>query len=458
MTRSPTQGSTIELSGWGLYPRGRCHLVSPESVGELERALDQRGTIARGLGRSYGDPAINSDGQVLGMERLDRYLGFDESAGILRCEGGVSLARIIADLAPRGWFPMITPGTKYVTVGGCIANDVHGKGHHAQGSFATSVLAMRVLCADGTTVTASREENSDLFWASFGGMGLLGIVVEATLKLRAIETTFYRQKAIVVNDLNEMLDAFDENDSVFPYSVAYIDPIATGDRLGRGVLTVGDHAGIGDLPAKLAKHPLHLSGGHLVTVPFELPSLTLNPITARIVNATIKTVLAQAGSIAHYEKFFYPLDAVGHWNRGYGPRGFTQYQFVIPLVDGRRVMRQILQAIVSSGSLPFLNILKRMGKASGGHLSFPFEGYTFAIDFPIRSDTARLTSRLDAMVEEAGGRIYLGKDAFLDAETFRVMYPRLDEWLAIKRRYDPNDVFVSDQARRVGLVPSRPGA
>jgi decaprenylphospho-beta-D-ribofuranose 2-oxidase len=314
---------------------------------------------------------------------------------------------------------------------------------------------MEVLLADGSVVTASRDENPDLFWASFGGMGLLGVVVEATLSLRRIETTYYRQRAIVVGNLDEMLDAFDETDAQYPYSVAYIDPLATGEHLGRGVLTVGDHAGLADLRPAQAKTPLRLSGGQLVSVPFELPSLTLNPVTIRMVNATIKTVLAKAGDLAHYEKFFYPLDAVGHWNRGYGRRGFTQYQFVVPLRDGRRSMRSILEAIVSSGSLPFLNILKRMGKASGGHLSFPFEGYTFAIDFPIRDDTERLTKRLDAMVLEAGGRIYLGKDAFLDAPTFRAMYPRLDEWRAIKERYDPRSVFTSDLGRRVGLVGAR---
>lgn len=454
MTRA--ERPTIELSGWGLHPRSSCRLDEPETLTDLARALDRRGTIARGLGRSYGDPAINAGGQVLGMTRLDRYLAFDATTGTLRTEAGVSLARIIHDFAPRGFFPAITPGTKFVTVGGCIANDVHGKGHHAQGSFARSVSEMRVMLADGSIVTASRTENPDLFWASFGGMGLVGIVIEATLSLRRIETTYYRQKAIVVGDLNEMLDAFDETDAQYPYSVAYIDPLAKGDRLGRGVLTVGDHATPADLGPAKAKDPLRLSGGQLVSVPFELPSLTLNPLTIRVVNATIKTVLSKAGDLAHYEKFFYPLDAIGHWNRGYGKRGFTQYQFVVPLRDGRRSMRAILEAIVSSGSLPFLNILKRMGEASGGHLSFPFEGYTFAIDFPIRGDTARLTKRLDAMVREAGGRIYLGKDAFLDAATFEGMYPRLAEWRAIKAKYDPTSVFVSDLGRRVGLVDGRP--
>ncbi len=455
MGRNPTDEPTTMLSGWGLYPRSEGRLFEPETIDELGRKLDRRGAISRGLGRSYGDPALNAGGQVVGMTRLDRYLGFDEVSGVLRCEAGVSLERIIATFAPRGWFPMITPGTKYVTVGGCIANDVHGKGHHAQGSFAVCVQSMRLMLADGSVVTASRDENSELFWATFGGMGLTGIVLEATIKLRAIETTYYRQKAIVVPNLDAMLDAFDENNEIFPYSVAYVDPTSTGERLGRGVLTVGDHARKDELPPRLAKRPFHVSGGSLASVPFELPSLTLNPVTIRLVNGTIKNVLAYAAAYAHYEKFFYPLDAIGHWNRGYGARGFTQYQFVVPLADGRRTMRAILQAIVSSGSLPFLNILKRMGKESGGHLSFPFEGYTFAIDFPIRSDTEALTRRLDAMVCDAGGRIYLGKDAFLDAASFRAMYPRLDEWRAIKERYDPRGTFTSDQARRLDLAPGR---
>ena len=452
MGRDPTDEPVTMLSGWGLYPRSEARLFEPETIDELRRGLDDRSAISRGLGRSYGDPAINGGGQVVGMTRFDRYLGFDPASGVLTCEAGVSLERIIATFAPRGWFPMITPGTKYVTVGGCIANDIHGKGHHAQGSFAACVLSMRMLLADGSIVTASREENSELFWATFGGMGLTGIVLDAVIKLRAIETTYYRQKAIVVQNLDEMLDAFDENNEIFPYSVAYVDPTSTGDRLGRGVLTVGDHARLDELPARARRRPLHVSGGSLASVPFELPSLTLNPVTIRLVNETIKNVLAYAAPYAHYEKFFYPLDAIGHWNRGYGARGFTQYQFVVPLADGRRTMRAILQAIVSSGNLPFLNILKRMGKESGGHLSFPFEGYTFAIDFPIRSDTEALTRRLDDMVRDAGGRIYLGKDAFLDAASFRAMYPRLDDWLAIKKRYDPQNRFTSDQARRLQLA------
>ena len=218
--------------------RADCVLVEPETPGELAARIDHAGTIARGLGRSYGDAALNGGGQVVGMRRLDRYLGFDEATGTLTCEAGVSLARIIEDFAPRGFFPMITPGTKFVTVGGCIANDIHGKAHHAQGSFAASVDAFTLLLASGEVRRASREENADLFWATFGGMGLVGIVLTAELRLRRIETTYFRQRSIRVGDLAEMLATLEEHDRTFPYSVATLDVLATGARLGRGVVTV----------------------------------------------------------------------------------------------------------------------------------------------------------------------------------------------------------------------------
>jgi decaprenylphospho-beta-D-ribofuranose 2-oxidase len=448
--------ATTRLSGWGGNLRADCVLREPEVPAEIAAAMDRAGTIARGLGRSYGDAALNAGGQVLGLRRVDRYLAFDADAGVLTCEAGATLEQIIHDFAPRGWFPMITPGTKFVTVGGCIANDVHGKAHHAQGCFSACVDAMTVLLASGEVVRASRDENADLFWATFGGMGLLGVVLTAQLRLRKIETTYFRQRSIPVNDLEAMLAALEENDRAFSYSVATLDVTATGARLGRGVLAVGEHATRAELPARLAADPLRVSGPPKLTVPFELPELTLNPLTIRVLNALIQRRLRSAPPFGHYEGFFYPLDIIAHWNRGYGRRGFAQYQFVIPFADGPRRMREILGVILSSGELPFLNVLKRFGKESGGVLSFPREGYTFAIDFPIRARTVALLHRLDAMVLDAGGRVYLGKDSYLEAATFRAMYPAIDRWLAVKAKYDPRGVFTSDLARRVGLAPAAP--
>lgn len=441
------------LSGWGANLRVDCALREPETPAQVANWLDRRGSIARGLGRSYGDPAINAGRQVLGMRRLDRYLGFDERTGTLVCESGVSLEQIIRTFAPRGWFPMITPGTKMVTIGGCIANDVHGKAHHEQGSFSGCVDTMTVLLADGQIAVASRTENPDLFFGCFGGMGLLGIILTATIRLRRIETTYFRQKSVRVKDLGQLLYTLEEQDRLFPYSVATLDVFATGKQLGSGIVTVGDHARLDELPQTLRATPLRVMPPSHVTVPFELPELTLNRLSMRIINAVILAIQAGARPFGHFEGFFYPLDALLHWNRGYGRRGFTQYQFVIPFSDGERRMREILGATLSGGELPFLNVLKRMGKESGGVLSFPREGYTLAIDFPIRRNTVALLRRLDRMVLNAGGRVYLGKDSYLEPETFRAMYPEVERWLLTKAKYDPQGVFTSNLGRRLLLAP-----
>ncbi len=447
----PTSAVT-RLSGWGANLRVDCFLREPETQAEVAEWLDRSGSIARGLGRSYGDAALNEGGQVLGMTRLARCLAFDEQTGTLVCEAGVSIEQIIRAFAPRGWFPMITPGTKLVTVGGCIANDVHGKAHHAQGAFIGCVDAMTVLLANGEVVNASRTENPDLFFASFGGIGLLGNILTATIRLRRIETTYFRQKSLRARDLSELLATLEEQDRSFPYSVATLDVFATARHVGRGVVTVGDHARREDLPSRLRRTPLRVLPASRLSVPFELPEATLNALSMRIVNAVILQIQARARRVGHFETFFYPLDRLLNWNRGYGRRGFTQYQFVIPFADGERNLRQILGVILSSGALPFLNVLKRMGKESGGVLSFPREGYTLAIDFPVRNNTVTLLHRLDQMVLEAGGRVYLGKDSYLEPVTFRAMYPQIEAWLAIKAKYDPHGIFTSNMGRRLGLA------
>lgn len=443
--------ATRILQGWGAQRRVECDVFVPESVAEVRRLLEPKGTCPRGLGRSYGDAALNEGGRVLELTRLDRYLAFDADAATLTCEAGVSIAQLIRDFAPRGFFPLITPGTKLVTVGGCIANDVHGKAHHAQGSFAASVKAMRVLLADGRVVNASRAENSDLFWASFGGMGLLGVVVEATLQLRKIETTYFRQASFVARDLGHMLELLAEHDARSPYSVASLDVTATGARLGRGVLTVGDHACLDELPPRLKARPLALGRGPFAIVPFELPEPTLNRWSIWAVNQVIAAMLKGKGPFDLYEGFFYPLDILHEWNRGYGKRGFIQYQFVVPFDGGAKAVKILLEAMTSAGQLPFLNVLKRLGPANEAPLSFPTAGYTLAVDFPVRDGLEALTRRLDAMVADAGGRLYLGKDSFLDPIMFRRMYPGYGAWAATRAKWDPGRTFTSDLARRLEL-------
>jgi decaprenylphospho-beta-D-ribofuranose 2-oxidase len=443
---------TEELAGWGNYPRAVCEVSAPAYPDDVAEHLDRAGTLARGMGRSYGDACFNDHGRTLQMRGLNRFHAFDSATGVLTCEAGVTLGDIIEQFTPRGWFPMITPGTKLVTVGGCIGNDVHGKAHHADGCFSKCVDAFTILVADGRVLRCSREENSDLFWANFGGMGLLGVILTATLRLRKIETTWFNQRVIKAANLDEMLLAIDETATEYPYAVAWVDTLATGDDLGRGVLTVGDHATYDDLPAKLQRDPLTLAPRPQLTVPFYLPNQTLNDVTLRMLNVVLDQVQSRGGPFAHFEGFFYPLDSLHLWNHGYGTRGFTQYQFVVPLDDGHAKVRALLEEIASSGFLPFLNVLKRFGPEEG-MLSFPFEGYTYAIDFPIQDGLGDFLKRLDAMVLEFGGRIYLGKDAFLSAEMFAAMYARVDEWKAIKATYDPDNMFTSNLGRRVGLVP-----
>jgi FAD/FMN-containing dehydrogenase len=440
------------LSGWGNIPKSISKVIYPRTAQEIQPSLTTDKLLPRGLGRSYADQATNTNHLVMKMEKMNHFLEFDQQTGILNCEAGVSLEEIIQHLTPRGWFPMITPGTKYITIGGAIANDVHGKAHHADGSFVNCVYDFTILLADGRILKASREENSDLFWANFGGLGLLGTILTARIQLRKIETTYFTQKAFAAGNLDEMLQAIDDSEKEFTSSVAWLDSMAKGKHLGRGVLTMGNHAHLNDLPEKLKSNPLKIGKKPKLVVPFYLPGFALNKLTVGILNTALYIMQKSAKNISHYDSFFYPLDMINNWNRGYGKRGFIQYQFVLPVPNGKENIRKILEEITKSGCVPFLNVLKKFGKEQGGLLSFPFEGYTFAIDFPITPKLKPFTEFLDKMVLEMGGRIYLGKDAYLDEATFKAMYPQHKEWLKIKNKYDPANVFSSDLSRRIGLT------
>ena len=443
-------GQKKKLAGWGNYPTAESYALQPRNEEDVKSDLQKGKVIARGLGRSYGDQAVNEDKYVAICTKLDHFLYWDASGGILECEAGVSLEEIISTFGPKGWLPMICPGTKFVTIGGAIANDIHGKAHHIDGSFVNCVLSFTILLADGSIVEASRTENADLFWANFGGLGLLGVILTARLRLRKIETTYFRQKSIKIKDLDHMLEALDRYDRDYNYSVAWIDALAKGNKLGSGVLTLGNAAKLADLPEKLKLNPLKLHTASKLAVPFFFPSFALNGVSVRLLNRVIAFVQNSPKEFVHYEKFFFPLDAINNWNKGYGKRGFIQYQFVIPEDNGRNNLREILEMIAVSGCTPFLNVFKRMGEGQG-ILSFPFKGYTLAIDFPVTKNLLHFTPKLDAKVLSAGGRLYLGKDALLQESTFKAMYPRYEEWLAIKRKYDPGNRFTSNIARRLGL-------
>lgn len=440
------------ISGWGNFPRLACEVSQIKTLPQLKNKIENRSSItARGLGRSYGDQAISNSALVASLASMDKILSFDEKTGLLNCQAGLSLQQIIKIFAPRGWFPMINPGTKYVTIGGAIANDIHGKAHHVDGSFINCVEEFDILLASGEILTCSRGQNQELFFANFGGLGLLGVIIRTTIKLKRISTTYFKQKAIKCKNIDEMLDAFDQYDQDFDYSVAWVNALAKGKNLGKGVLTLGNQAAREDLPAKLKKNPLFVSPEPKLSVPFFLPDFSLNSLTVKILNRVISYVQAKPTTIVHYEKFFFPLDAILNWNRGYGKRGFIQYQFVIPLEDGRENIKKLLKAVSESGCNPFLNVLKKFGEGQP-YLSFPKPGYTFAIDFPVTKQLPAFVIKMDQLVHECGGRIYLGKDAMLTADMFRKMYPDYKQWLDIKRKYDPQNKYTSALAQRLNLL------
>lgn len=441
-----------KISGWGNFPRVTSKIAWVKNPTQLNATLvSNENVTARGLGRSYGDQAISSTSLVASLPPMNKILSFDESTGILNCQAGLSLNQIIRIFAPRGWFPVINPGTKYVTIGGAIANDIHGKAHHVNGSFVNCVEDFDIMLANGEIVTCSRNHHQDLFYASFGGLGLLGIIIRASIQLKKIETTFFKQKSIKCENIDEMLDAFDQYDHDFDYSVAWVNALIKGENLGKGVLTLGNQAQLKDLPFKLRKEPLLIKPEPKLKVPFYLPDFSLNPFSVKILNRIIAHVQAKPTSIVHYEKFFFPLDAILHWNRGYGKRGFIQYQFVIPLQNGRENIKKLLSAVSESGCTPFLNVLKKFGEGQP-YLSFPKPGYTFAIDFPVTKKLSAFITKMDQMVLDCGGRIYLGKDAMLTAEMFRKMYPDYQQWLNIKKKYDPQNKFTSSLAERLNLL------
>lgn len=440
-----------KLAGWGNYPISESFTETLRSGDDFREVLADDTLIARGLGRSYGDQALNDNHYVALCTSLNHFLHWNDQEGILECQAGASLEEIITVFAPKGWLPMICPGTKFVTIGGAIANDIHGKAHHTDGSFVNCVISFTILLADGTVQTASRTENAELFWANFGGLGLLGIILTVKIRLRKIETTYFRQKSMVIKNLDHMLEALDKYDHEYNYSVAWIDALAKGKKLGSGVLTLGNAARLAELPEKLKSNPLKLHPKGKLKVPVFLPSFTLNGLTVRILNRVIAFVQNSPKEFVHYEKFFFPLDAINDWNKGYGKRGFIQYQFVIPEENGRENLASILEMIANSGCTPFLNVFKKMGEGQG-ILSFPFKGYTLAIDFPVSKKLLSFTPRLDEKVLQAGGRLYLGKDALLDEKMFKAMYPRYTEWLAIKQQYDANNKFSSNISRRLGLT------
>lgn len=452
MSRSPHIDQP--LSGWGRFPVESCHLYRPEKRRDVAAILEsgaEPSYIARGLGRSYGDAALNRGQGAVSFSRLNRFLAFDPAIGTLECEAGVSFAEILETFLPRGFFPSVTPGTKFVTVGGAIAADIHGKNHHRDGSIANFVSEIRLLAPEGDR-TCSPAAHPDVFWATVGGMGLTGMILSAKLRLARVASAYVLADCQKARNLHEAVELMAATDERFQYSVAWIDCLARGDSLGRGLLMRANHAAAGELSHEI-RNPLELPKRARLRVPFDLPSFALNRASMGAFNtlyyAGHKSVSRQLVDI---ERFFYPLDRVQNWNRLYGKRGFVQYQVALPRDGGQEALKLLVGRLSDSGRGSFLAVLKRLGARDAGLLSFPIEGYTLALDIPIARDVPSFLRGLDEIVQGYHGRVYLAKDAMLRRNTFAVMYPRLDEFRALKARLDPKGVISSSLARRVGII------
>jgi decaprenylphospho-beta-D-ribofuranose 2-oxidase len=419
-----------------------------------QEAQAPRGSvIARGLGRSYGDAAQCAGGTVVDTSGFNSIGVIDAGTGSVEVGSGASLDALIRASLPMGWFIPVSPGTRQVTVGGAIAADVHGKNHHREGSFCSYVASLTFVTPVGV-LTITPENDPELFWATAGGMGLTGIIVKATLRLLRVETAWVEVDTERFSDLDNAMSAMEAMDHIYRYSVAWVDCSSHRRGLGRSVLTRGDHAPLSALGPKLNDRPLTLPHASLKRVSFTPPTSLVNSCTSRAFNEAWfrKSPRRKCGTLFPVTSFLHPLDGVADWNLIYGKRGFVQYQFVVAPRQAD-VVRAATAMIAASGISSPMAVLKRFGPGDPGPLSFPMEGWTLAIDFPV--GPVRLPSlldRLDDLVAGAGGRVYLAKDARLRPELLGVMYPRLDELAAVRRRVDPNGILESDLSRRLGLT------
>ena len=432
-----------KIGGWGRFQPIDARVLEPGSAQDLARAihLGGGGLIARGLGRSYGDSSLAPT--LLSTRRLDHFLRFEASNGLLTCESGVSLDEILRHFVPRGWFLPVTPGTRFVTIGGAIAGDVHGKNHQHAGSFSRHVTSLELILASGECLTVSPQHHRELFEATCGGMGLTGIIKSATFALQPIASSSILETRLKLPHLDAVLEAFDAAKDA-TYSVAWIDCMARGAHLGRSILMLGEHCATGELIAHSARQ---------IPVPFDLPRFCLSSTTATLFNLLYYTKARRQPQMRRvsYAPFFYPLDTLSHWNRLYGASGFVQYQCVLPQEAGAAGLKSILKRVSALGEGSFLAVLKLLGPGNASPLSFPMQGYTLALDFRATPEVLTCLNELDQLIVDHGGRIALAKDARMSQSTFRASYPRWESFEAIRHHYGAAGKFSSRQSQRLGL-------
>jgi decaprenylphospho-beta-D-ribofuranose 2-oxidase len=432
----------MKLTGWGKYPQIIAQEVSFASPGSLSDYLKKPGDcITYGMGRSYGDSALNE--RVILSHRFNKIIDFNPGTGLVRCESGVSLSELIGVFLPRGWFPGVVPGTQYISVGGAIASDVHGKNHHQAGCFSEFVLSLDLMLPGGDVIRCSREENRELFRATCGGMGLTGVILTATLRLQPMKSAYIRETVLRSQNLSESFALYAERQH-YTYSVAWIDCLATGDGLGRGVLFLGEPADSGPLTLPMRK---------TFSVPCDFPGFMLN----RYSGSWFNKFYYQAnpafveGRLSPLDDVFFPLDRIFNWNRVYGRGGFTEYQFVTSRDASFACVQTVLKRVMASGVRPLLAGLKLFGPENENLLSFPRAGYTFAMDFKIQRELFPLLDALDRIVLDHGGRFYLAKDVRLSKEVFRKSCPQWEQFAELRERYRMTPKFNSRQSRRLGF-------
>lgn len=467
---TPISTTAAVLTGWGRATSSPSHVLRTDDpavlvdavtrvashVGDAQSPLS-RGIVARGLGRSYGDVAMNAGGLVVDMTALDTIHTIDETAATVDVDAGVSLDDLMRAALPYGlWIPVL-PGTRQVTVGGAIGCDVHGKNHHSAGSFGNHVLSLDLLVADGRVLTVAPDGTPDdpdgsIFWATVGGVGLTGIILRARLAMERVETAYFIADGIVTSSLDETIAVHsDGSEDRYAYSSAWFDAISPAPKLGRAAISRGNMARLDQLPPKLAADPLRFDARPLVTLPDVFPNGLANKLTFSVLgNLWYAKSGTYTDKVQSLTAFYHPLDLIAEWNRAYGSDGFLQYQFVVPpqAVDE---FRSIIADIQASGHYSFLNVFKLFGPGNRAPLSYPMRGWNVCVDFPIRAGLEPFLARLDARILEFGGRLYLAKESRTTAESFHAMYPRIDEWIATRRRVDPDGVFMSDVARRLEL-------
>jgi decaprenylphospho-beta-D-ribofuranose 2-oxidase len=439
------------LSGWGRSHAARMRACRPESIKELGALLAQAqagGILAFGAGRSYGDAALNRGGQVMLTERLNRFIDFDAESGALVCEPGVTFDDLRRVFLRRGWWTPVSPGTAFATIGGALANDVHGKNHEHAGSFGDHVQWIDLLTASGELRRISPDNDSELFAATIGGIGLTGVMAQICFRMQRIASPSVIVEERRMANLDAFLSTFLGGSAGATYSVGWVDGLARGAALGRGILQTADPADgdEDDLGAAKRARP----------IPFDWPAAALNPLTVGLFNAAyFRRVPAQGRSRRMtLPKFLYPLDGLRDWNRIYGKRGFYQFQCVIPTAESARGIPRLLQAIAQSRSASFLAVIKMMGREGRGHLSFAMPGCTLALDFPASQASRDLLGALERITLDHGGRVYLAKDALLSPDGFARMYPKLDRFRGVLAAIDPEQRFCSDMMRRLAIRPA----